>query len=208
VDRDGTRSLLKAASAAGVSHIIYVSVFGARPGHPMELARMKYAAEQQIRASGLAWTILRPMPFTETWLGVVAGPVKAGHPPVVLGRAANPISFVSVRDVAAWAERALDDHTLRSAVIELAGPQDLGLRQLARVAAADESLAVRRVPRPALRLAGQALRPIRPGVARMIRAAVLMDTIDMTAPSHVARQPTAANEVASVRHKTGHPVRG
>jgi uncharacterized protein YbjT (DUF2867 family) len=32
----------------------------------MELFRMKYLAEQELKASGLAWTIIRPTAYIET----------------------------------------------------------------------------------------------------------------------------------------------
>jgi uncharacterized protein YbjT (DUF2867 family) len=206
VDRDGTINLLGAATQAGVSKIVFVSVYGARADHPMELARMKYAAEQSVRGSGLVWTILRPMPFLETWIGVIGAATHPDRSTLIFGRGTNPIGFVSARDVAHWVERALEDYSLRAATVDLVGPADLSLRQLAATTAGKAPPTVRHVPRPVLRMAGQALRPFRPGLARMIRAALLMDTTIMTAPATTTRQTTTAREVADVTH--GRPVGG
>lgn len=60
VDRDGNHNLIDAAAAAAPhAAVILVSTVGASPDHPMELFRMKWAAEEHLRASGLAWTIVR-----------------------------------------------------------------------------------------------------------------------------------------------------
>ena len=66
IDRDANRALIRAAAAAGVQHLVLVSVLGAAPDHPMSLHRAKHAAEQALQASGLAWTILRPAAYLET----------------------------------------------------------------------------------------------------------------------------------------------
>jgi len=69
VDRDGNRNLVEAAAAASPPpEVILVSTVGASPDHPMELFRMKWAAEEHLRASGLPWTIMRSNAFAETWV--------------------------------------------------------------------------------------------------------------------------------------------
>jgi uncharacterized protein YbjT (DUF2867 family) len=67
VDRQGNSNLIQAARAGAVEHFILVSMQGAAPDHPMELFRMKYLAEEELKASGLAWTIIRPSAYMETW---------------------------------------------------------------------------------------------------------------------------------------------
>lgn len=57
---DGTRHLLAAGRAAGVTRWIQVSAIGARPDAPARYHRSKWAAEELVRGSELAWTILRP----------------------------------------------------------------------------------------------------------------------------------------------------
>src|SRR5690349_277086 len=51
VDRDGNNNLVRAAVAAGAA-VVLVSVVGAGPDSPLEIARMKWAAEEQLRGSG------------------------------------------------------------------------------------------------------------------------------------------------------------
>src|SRR5690606_2768624 len=55
----GTRNLITAARAARVGRIIAVSHLGASPSAAYPLLRAKGQVEEAIRASGLAYTILR-----------------------------------------------------------------------------------------------------------------------------------------------------
>ena len=56
----GTRNVIGAAHKAGVKRIVYLSAIGAKPDAAAEYSRTKYAAEQIVQASGVAYTILRP----------------------------------------------------------------------------------------------------------------------------------------------------
>ncbi|MBA2306005.1 MAG: NAD(P)H-binding protein, partial [Acidobacteria bacterium] len=174
VDRDGNANLIDAATAARAD-VVLVSVVGASPEHPMELFRAKAAAERHLRASGTPWTIVRATAFVELWGELLARSV-------VFGRGGNPINFVSVRDVAAAIERAVLEAAWRGRVIEIGGPRDLSLNELAervqRLRGRDAN--VRHVPLTVLRALGT--------FNRQARAAVAMDTIDMTFDAAPARR--------------------
>ncbi|MEW6324428.1 MAG: NAD(P)H-binding protein [Nitrospirota bacterium] len=62
VDVEGTRRLLGAARAAGVAHVLYVSIVGV-DRIPFPYYRRKLRAEQLVRASGLPWSIARLTQF-------------------------------------------------------------------------------------------------------------------------------------------------
>jgi uncharacterized protein YbjT (DUF2867 family) len=178
VDRQGNLKLVRAAAQAGVEHFVLLSVLDARPDHPLSLHRAKYAAERSVHASSLSWTVLRPSSYVETWMDIVGARLTAGGPALVLGRAVNPINFVSVHDVAALAERALTDPALHSQTIDVTGPANLTMQQLARHLGATR---IRHIPRSALRVSAAILPPWAPAFARQARAALVMDTTDMTA---------------------------
>ncbi len=167
VDRDGNANLTAAAADAGAEMVI-VSVVGASPDSPMDLFRCKWAAEERLRASGVPWTIVRATAFVELWAEIL-------RRPVVLGRGDNPVNFVSVHDVAAAVERAVLDPSLRGRVLEVAGPEDLTFNRLAAIVqeVGGRPGRVRHVPRWLLR----GLAPLH----RLPRAALAMDTVDMTA---------------------------
>lgn len=182
IDRDGNRTMFAAARAEGVEHVILVSVIGAAPDHPMSLHRMKFAAEQDLMASGLAWTIIRAASFMETWIGLIGGPIATKGHALVFGPGDNPINFVSVRDVAAAVEMAVRDPALRGETLEVGGPEDLGFNEVARriLAGAGGSARAKHIPLPVLRAMSVLARPVAPGFARQARAAVVMNTTDLT----------------------------
>jgi nucleoside-diphosphate-sugar epimerase len=148
----------------------------------MQLGRMRYAAEEALRASGLSWTIVRAAPFMETWMEVLGAPIRRNGSTLVFGTGENPINFVSVRDVATVVEHAAVDPVATDRVIGVGGPENVTLGQFARAlqAAMGASGAQRRVPRPVMRVASVVMRPFRPALARQIQAGVVMDTSDMT----------------------------
>ncbi|HXJ47716.1 MAG TPA: NAD(P)H-binding protein, partial [Candidatus Acidoferrum sp.] len=78
VDMQGNQNLITAALAAGVEHFILVSVHGASDKHSMELYRAKFTAEELLRESNLAWTIIRPTVFMELWAGLVGDSLIKG----------------------------------------------------------------------------------------------------------------------------------
>lgn len=166
VDRDGNANLVDAAADVGAD-VVMLSVVGAAAEHPMELFRAKDAAEAHLRASGVRWTIVRATAFVELWAEIMVRPI-------VFGRGENPINFVSVEDVSVVVARAVIDTGLRGAVIEVGGPQNLTFNQLAALIqnVRGRPAKVRHVPRGLLR----AIAPL----ARQPRAAMAMDTIDMT----------------------------
>jgi uncharacterized protein YbjT (DUF2867 family) len=197
VDRDANLALVRAAAAAGVEHLVLVSVLGAAPDHPMSLHRAKHTAEQALQTSGLAWTIVRPAPFLETWTGITGARLAGGGQALVFGSGRNPINFVSGDDVAAVVELAVRDHALRGQVLEVAGPANLSFTQLADplVAASGRSGRTRHLPLPLLRAMSVLARPVAPAFARQAQAAVVMNTTDMAVDVSTVRRrfpPVAA----------------
>jgi uncharacterized protein YbjT (DUF2867 family) len=188
VDQAGNARLVDAAARAGAAFIL-VSVVGAAPGHPMELFRAKHAAEETLRGSGTPWTIVRATAFMETWGTIMARPLRASGKIPVFGRGDNPINFVSVTDVAALVERAVTDPGLRGQVLELGGPGNLTFNQVAAIVqqANGGQGAVRHIPRAALHLMAMTTVAMKPALARQARAALAMDTIDMTFEPAAAR---------------------
>ena len=184
VDQRGNANLVRAALNAGVHQIVLLSVFDARPDHPMSLHRAKFAAEQNLFASGLAWTVLRPTSYAETWAGVIGTKLPIGGPALVFGQGRNPINFVSVRDVAALVERALTDPELQGQALDISGPDNLTMVQFAHLLGASKT---RHIPRLALRALAVGARPFAPALARQARAAIVMDTGRMSADQTALR---------------------
>jgi NADH dehydrogenase len=183
IDRDGNVNLIEAAEAAGVEQFILVSIQQAAADHPIELFRMKAAAEQRLRASRLAWTMVRPTAYQETWLEIVGRPLVTTGSTRVFGRGQNPINFVSAGDVARIVDIAVTDAALRGESVDVQGPENLTFDAFVETVKATTGAlgTVNHVPLPMLRLMSLILRPIKPVLAGQMAAAVVMDTRDMTA---------------------------
>jgi len=182
VDMQGNQNLIAAAVAAGVESFILVSIHDASPEHAMELYRAKFSAEETLRGSNLAWTIVRPTAFMELWAGIVGDSLIKGGAATIFGRGTNPINFVSVRDVARFIELEVAGRRLRNETLEVGGPENLTLKAMVEVIAASHGLEprARHVPLAALRAGEAVLRPFRPDLAGLMRASIQMDTSDMS----------------------------
>jgi len=182
VDLHGNENLIAAAEAAEVKHFILVSMHGARPDHPLELYRAKFFAEERLRKSRLAWTIIRPTVFMELWAGIVGDSLIKNGKATVFGRGDNPINLVSVRDVARFVEMAVVDPRLRGATLDVGGPENLTLNDVVETLAATSGrpATARHISLTALRVGSLLMRLLKPDLAGLIRAAILMDTSDMS----------------------------
>jgi len=56
----GTAHVLEAARSAGVPRYLHLSALGTRPGAASRYHQTKWAAEELVRSSGLAYTVFRP----------------------------------------------------------------------------------------------------------------------------------------------------
>jgi uncharacterized protein YbjT (DUF2867 family) len=177
VDRDGNLTLINEAVSAGVEHFLLVSMHGARLDASLELLRMKYVAERALVSSGMSWTVIRPTAFLETYLEVVAQPMKRQNATLVFGRGDVPVNFVSVADVAALVCKALQVSELRGRAIDWGGA-NLTLNDLSDAlhVAAGKPGATIHVPLWLLRVVSIATHPFAPFVSRVTGAAVGMSS--------------------------------
>jgi NADH dehydrogenase len=179
IDRDGNRNLILGAREAAVEQFLLVSVKDAAPDHPAQLMRMKYAAEQDLKASGLAWTIIRPAAYMETWCDVLGRPLLDKGKTQVFGRGRNPINWVSAADVAELVALATLDPALRGEVIEVGGPENLTMSAFVDIFQKEtgSSGKVGHIPRFAMRLMALVMGLANPGLARQIQMGILMDSL-------------------------------
>ncbi len=190
VDRDGNCNLIHAAAAAKVEHFVLTSVKDAGPTNSVELMRMKYAAEQALRASGMPWTIIRPCVYMETWCEVLGRPLLDKGRTKVFGNGRNPINWVSMFDVARIIELAIVESAGRGEVIDVGGPEDLSMLQFVAEfqRGAGVSGKVGRIPPLAMRVSGVVMRVANPAMARQIRAGIAMDREPMAFDASAARE--------------------
>ncbi|PZG20689.1 SDR family oxidoreductase [Nonomuraea aridisoli] len=126
---DRHRAFVDAARDAGVTHLVYVSFYGAAPDATFTLARDHWATEQYIRDSGIPFTFLRDnlyadfLPYLAGDDGVIRGPAGRGR-----------VSVVAQDDIAEGAAAVLlrpEDH--EGATYDLTGPRAVTLDEVAAV---------------------------------------------------------------------------
>jgi uncharacterized protein YbjT (DUF2867 family) len=118
-------ALLGAAVNVGVRKVVKVSAIGTGDPRFETTSGWHLPGEEAIRASSLAWTILRPSSFASNSVGWAAQ-IKAGEPiPNYFGAGTNGV--IDPRDIAAVAVEALltDDHD--GEIYTLTGPELLTL---------------------------------------------------------------------------------
>lgn len=123
VDLEGVQALIDAAVAAQVDHFIYTSATIADRESPGRLAQIKAICEDDLKASGMNYTILRPGLFVEIWIGAVVGiPLQAGQPVTLVRPGTRPQNFVSMQDVVAYAVTSVDHPAAKNRTLVIAGP--------------------------------------------------------------------------------------
>ncbi|MFB7928826.1 SDR family oxidoreductase [Streptomyces sp. NPDC056039] len=162
-DDEATRNLVRAASRAGVRHLVYISVIGA-DRVPLAWMRTKLESERAVADSGIPWTTLRAAQFHDLTLTMVEKMAKLPVFPVPGGLRLQPVDS---REVAArLAELTLGAPS--GLVPDLAGPHVHTLAELARPYL---RLRGRRRPMLPVRIPGKAGRAYRAGANLTLRGA-------------------------------------
>lgn len=127
--RQGT-ALVEAARQAGIGHVVLSSAAGAfGPISRMAHVASKQKIERHLMASGLAWTILRPVFFMENltvpWMGVWQG-IEQGQLSLPLAEN-RKLQMVSVDDIGFYAALALTEReTFVGTAFDIAGDELTG----------------------------------------------------------------------------------
>lgn len=126
-DDEATRTLVRAARAAGVRHLVYISVIGA-DRVPLAWLRTKLDAERAIADSGIPWTTLRAAQFHDLTLTMIEKMTKLPVLPVPGGLRLQPVDSAEV--AARLVELTLGEPA--GLVPDMAGPEVHDIAELAR----------------------------------------------------------------------------
>lgn len=129
VDYGANRNLLSEAEHAGVDKFVYTSVVRAPALDRLPLVRAKRAFEQDLRSTGMAYTILLPNGYFSDFDAYLAMARKGRV--YLFGNGGFRINPIAGADVAAAAVTAL---TTDAAELELGGPDILTHEQIAHEA--------------------------------------------------------------------------
>ena len=130
---EGTQNVLEAAKAAGVTRYVHMSALGTRPGAASRYHRTKWAAEEAVRASGLAWTIFRPSIIYgpgDGFVTMLASMVRRLPAVPVIGSGRQRVQPIAVEQVAAGFAGALERPATIKQTYEVGGPEPVTMLEL------------------------------------------------------------------------------
>jgi len=125
---------IDAAKAAGVKHIAYTSYVGITRGDVAGRAADHKQAEDALRASGVAWTMLRNSIYMDGLIRQAAAMVATGKAEVPPNE--FPIGYITRADCAAAAAAVLTTPGHENKAYDITGPELLGVKETAAAAAA------------------------------------------------------------------------
>jgi uncharacterized protein YbjT (DUF2867 family) len=119
------RSLHAPAKAAGVERVLRISVVGADSRAKTLLGRAHGAADEELRNSGLGWTILRPHSFMQNLLASAGTIAREGR--FYNCTAQGRVPLIDVRDIAAAAVACIARPETLGKVYDLTGPEAVSM---------------------------------------------------------------------------------
>jgi NADH dehydrogenase len=154
---DGTRNLLEAAKKAGVRHFFYQSALGTRPAARSEYHKTKWQAEELVRASGIAYTILRPSliygPGDQFTLRL-ADVIRMSPVLPVIGSGRAKVQPIYIDDVVSCIVKAVTGEAFLNEIYEVGGPEQLTYEEVTR-----EIARAMGISRPVFRMPMLLMRP-------------------------------------------------
>jgi len=120
---------IDAAVVAGVEHIIYTSMLAPAPPNPALIAESHWVTEEHLRASGVAYTILRCSLYSDFQVFEAAEALTTGR--FVHNRGAGGCSYIARSDCAVAAAAVITGDGHEGQVYELTGPEKLDANALA-----------------------------------------------------------------------------
>lgn len=132
---DGTRNLVRAAKAAGVTRVILMNGLGTRPAKRASYMQTRWEMGQAVQTSGMAWVALQPSvlfgngaPFIHAFTRMARQfPVM----PVLGGRL--KLQPLWIEDLVTCLERAIADSRWDGRAIDLGGPEQLTFAEMVQL---------------------------------------------------------------------------
>lgn len=122
---------INAAKAAGVKHIAYTSWIGLSRGDASGIGADHQQTEDLIKASGVAWTMLRNSLYADSLLEQAAQMAKTGT--ATAAPNATGVGYVTRQDCAAAAAAVLTTPGHEGKAYDITGPALVGTRELAAI---------------------------------------------------------------------------
>lgn len=131
IDLPAYQNLCAAARNAGVRRLIFVSTRGVDQDAPVDLFRVKWYIEDAIRRSGVKHVILRCAAFTDIWVDLLSDSIRKKGVTTIFGDGTGVANYIAIDDVAEFIVRILAREDVVNEAIEIGGPSNLSLNELA-----------------------------------------------------------------------------
>ncbi len=188
IECDSVLTALENARDAGVSRIVFISVYDIREDLLRELnldpesARIKLEVEVALAVSEFNWTVLGAAPSMQIFFAMIRGDtmiVPGGGPPAL-----PTVSRMDVGEIAAQAVLRDDLHGKR---VRLTGPEAFSFREAAlRISAATgRSIRFRKIPLLPLEIASIVTRPVNPFLSHLLPMVKLMNNFPLDVAAQV-----------------------
>ena len=171
VDLTGYQNLCAAARNTGVRRLVFVSFRGITSDERVDIFRLKWYIEDAIRRSGVRHVILRPSALMDVWVDeIFAANIRKSGASVIFGDGSAVANYIAGDDVAEFAVKVLARDEVSNEIIDLGGPSDISLNDLAtlverRLGASGKR---RHIPVALLGFLPVLIRPFNEVVARMM----------------------------------------
>ncbi|MBW4467600.1 MAG: SDR family oxidoreductase [Pegethrix bostrychoides GSE-TBD4-15B] len=133
LDYRANRELITAAQAAGAEHLTFISVLGADRGYEdAPVFKAKWAIEQELRASGLGFTIFRPSGFASNLISLAEQFRQTGIY-LLVGDPQSRSSIISTDDLARMTAAAATTSAALNKTLAAGGPEALQRREIPQI---------------------------------------------------------------------------
>ena len=126
IHRQGTEAMVKMARDAGARRYLQMSALGTRPDARSRYHQTKWAAEEAVRGSGLAYTIFRPSVIfgaEDRFTNLFSRMIDLSPVLPLIGGGKNRLQPIWVEDVVDYFVQALERGETAGKTYELGGPR-------------------------------------------------------------------------------------
>lgn len=183
VDLVGHKALIDAAKNAEVRQFVYLSVIGANAHSEVDFWKTKYDIEQYLKQSGMNYIIIRASAFMEMHLHELIGkPILEKGKVTIFGNGNNPTNFISVKDIAQLIGYVIQNPVGGNQIIEIGGLDNMTKNEAAKLygTIANREVKISHLSPGFLKIMSKIVKPIHPGIARVMRLSAVFDETDQT----------------------------
>jgi uncharacterized protein YbjT (DUF2867 family) len=171
IDLPAYQNLCAAARNTGIRRLVYVSFRGIDADAPVDIFKVKWYIEDAIRRSGVPHVMLRPTSFMDVWVDqLIAGDIRKKGKATIFGDGTRVANYIAVEDVAEFAVRIVAREEVVNEAIEIGGPSDVSLNDIAGLVERrlGSSGKRRHLPVAVMKLLPSLIRPFNEVVARLV----------------------------------------